>query len=375
MQISHSGRGAYEASLAAFGDRFAATWYDTRDGRADIYLAMLDANGRPRWPEKRLTAGKAFAYEPDIQAVDSQLAIAWYEKAADGTMTAKLGLWTRDGKPRWTKSLSPAGRYGRNPVVRAARGKIFVAWLEYSVGEAPAVWGRWFDVQGTATASARRVAPAGPTTWNLNAAIDQHGRAWVVFDAQAGTRSDELFLVCIDGARTETVRLSVDDGFDSKYPDLAFSGDRAALTWFDARDGNEEVYLFVARADDLRAGFKDGLEHRAVRVTHTPGESIGVYLAWNGRQLGLAWCDNSEGKQHELFFQLFNDAAEAIGPAKQLTHNASWSLIPAIRPSREGFALVWNEFTPGALGAHGSDGRSEVMFATIPTVRTDASIR
>jgi uncharacterized iron-regulated membrane protein len=361
LQISHSGRGAYEASLTPFGDGFAASWYDTRHGHAEIYLQWLDGNGRPVRTEQRLTNGSANAYEPDIQALDSNLVVAWYEKAADGALTAKLGLWTKDGQPRWNKSLSAPGHFGRNPVVRAARGRVFSAWIENRPGEDQAVWGQWFDAQGRPAASPLRLAPAGHTTWNLNAAIDDRGRAWVVFDARVETRRDELYLVSVDGASTNVIRLSGDDGFDSKYPDLAFRGERAALTWFDVREGNEEVYLFIAPTTEL----KEGLQSRASRVTNTSGESIGAYLAWNGSDLGLAWCDNTDGKQHEIYFQRFDDAGKAIDQPRRLTHNATSSLIPAIRPRRDGFALVWNEFTPDPKDIHGPNGRSEVMFAQI----------
>jgi hypothetical protein len=287
--------------------------------------------------------------------------VAWYEKAADGAMTPKLGLWTKDGQPRWSKALSAPGHFGRNPVVRAARGRIFCAWIENRPGGDQAVWGQWFDAQGRPAASPLRLAPAGHTTWNLNAVIDDRGRAWVVFDARAGTRSDELFLVSVDGASTSLVRLSADDGFDSKYPDLAFSGDRAALTWFDVRDGNEEVYLLVAPVADL----KEGMERRAGRVTSTPGESIGAYLAWNGSHLGLAWCDDTDGGQHEIYFQRFDAAGQAAGGPRRLTHNPASSRIPAIRPWRDGFAIVWNEFTADPRDIHGPDGRSEVMFTVV----------
>jgi uncharacterized iron-regulated membrane protein len=364
LQISHSGQGAYEASLAPLGDRVAATWYDTRDGHAEIYFTLLDGRGRPEGADKRLTVGTAAAYEPDIEAVDTGVAIAWYEKAANGALTARLGLWSQDGLQRWTTTLSADGRFGRNPVVRAFGGKLFAAWIESPPGSVPGVWGQWFDLKGMASAPPFHLAAAGTTTWNLNAAFDQAGRAWVVFDAKAETHSDELFLVRIEANASRAVRLTADDGLDSKYPDLAFSGDRVAITWFDKRDGNEEVYLFAGSAAEL-TDLTGGIEPRARRITQTPGESIGAYLAWNGRRLGLAWCDNSEGKQHEIFFQPFNEAGEPVADARRLTHNPTWSLIPAIRPWRGGFVLAWNEFTPGRLGTPGSDGRSEVMFTVM----------
>src|SRR5262245_715460 len=66
--------------------------------------------------------------------------------------------------------------------------------------------------------------------------------------------------------------------------------------WFDERDGNREVYLFVGSERELSGG----VDNRALQVTSTPGESIGAYVAWNARRhrFGLVWCDSTEG-QHD----------------------------------------------------------------------------
>jgi hypothetical protein len=358
--ISHSGSGAFEASLAGLADGFAIAWYDTRDGNPEIYVRLLDVRGRPQSSAHRLTNSSAFSYEADIEAAEGNLAVAWYEKTAAGALQAHLGLWTRDGRSRWIKTLSLAGRNSRNPVVRANGGEFFCAWLEDTDAAGSEVWAGWWDLEGRPLSPPRRLSPAGRTTWNLNATFDGRGRAWVVFDAKAGTRSEELFFVRTDKTSSEVVRLTADDGFASKYPDLVFGGDRAALTWFDERDGNKEVYLFVAQADDLQEGF----ESRALRVTHTPGESIGAYVAWNGRHFGLAWCDDTEG-QDEVYFQSFDPDGGALQEPQKLTRNKMFSLIPAIRPAADGFALVWNEYTPDRRGSHESRGRSEIVFSFV----------
>lgn len=197
----------------------------------------------------------------------------------------------------------------------------------------------------------------------MNATIDDQRRAWVVFDARVETRADEVFVARVDKTTSRVTRVTADDGFASKYPDLAVGGGRVALTWFDERDGNKEVYLFVAGEEDL----KEGLEARAARITNSPGESIGAYVAWNAkrRRFGLAWCDNSEG-QHDIYFEPFDARGRPIGVTRRLTKNSTDSLIPAIRPSGEGFALAWNEYAPARKGVHESDDdRSEVSFAFV----------
>src|SRR5687768_15074317 len=112
-QISASGKGAYEAALVASlrRDGFITAWYDTRDGNAEIYMRLLDENGRPAGPERRLTNGREESYEPSIaQAGINDVAVAWYDKAPDGRLTAKLGVWTLDGVNRWTTTVASPDR-------------------------------------------------------------------------------------------------------------------------------------------------------------------------------------------------------------------------------------------------------------------------
>ena len=206
------------------------------------------------------------------------------------------------------------------------------------------------------------MADAGPTTWNVNAAIDGDGRAWVVFDATAGTRTDEIFLVVADAddAAASPVRLTDDDGIPSKYPDLAFGPHAAAVTWFDERDGNREVYLAVAPFPWLR----DRFEAHTRRVTATAGASIGAYVTWSGGRVGLAWSDDTGGES-EVYFQAFDAVGAALDAAERLTSNSTASLIPAIQPWGDGFALAWNEDVVEERGDHRSGGRSDIVFVTV----------
>jgi hypothetical protein len=156
--------------------------------------------------------------------------------------------------------------------------------------------------------------------------------------------------------------MTADDGVPSKYPDIAGVG-LFAVAWFDERQGNKEVYLFVGTEPD----FAGEIDARARRVTSTPGESIGAYLEWSddadpaARRIGLAWCDDSVG-QHEVYFRAFDLDAMPLGDPRRVTHTPTSSLVPAIRAWRGGFALAWNEFRPGPE-AHA--GTSEIAFAIV----------
>src|SRR5262245_2810497 len=323
-QITDSGFGAFEVSLAASNDELAVAWYDTRDGNAEVYVRSLDADGHGAGPEIRLTTTAAESFEPDIALLPGAFAIAWYEKAHDGTMRAQLGVWQRDGAPVWSTPIAVGAGSSRNAIVRRRGDALFCTWIEADEQRREFVWGGWWSLAGQPLGSPSRLGAAGDTTYNLNAAIAPAGEAWVVFDARAETRVDELFVATLAESGTTLARITADDGIRSKYPDLAFSPDgRAAITWFDERDGNREVYLAAGRADELLVP----IEERALRVTTTPGASIGAYLAWNGARIGLAWSDDSGGT-FDVFFQPFDAAGRPLEPARRISDSAQNSLIP-----------------------------------------------
>jgi hypothetical protein len=103
---------------------------------------------------------------------------------------------------------------------------------------------------------------------------------------------------------------------------------------------------------------------RGARVTNTPGHSIGAYVTWNGDRIGLAWCDDSDQAQHEVFFQQFLVSGAPASAAVRLTHTRASSGVPVIKPWKSSFALAWNESEAAPDGGHGG-GRSQIVLRVI----------
>jgi hypothetical protein len=358
-QVSDSGRGAYEVSLATWSDGLAIGWYDTRDGNGEIYLHVLDADAREHGPELRLTRTPEQSYEADLAPLGDDIAVAWYEKAADGHLAAQLARYSRGGVRGWRVRLGE--RDTRNPVLRSFGGALFAAWIEAKDGGGENVRAAWWNADGTARGPATTLGAAGATTWNLNAAVADDGTAYVAYDAARADEPHELYLASLAHGQHRLTALRSTGTHSSRYPDIGLAGDRAAITWFDERDGNDEVYLAVGSRRDL-----DGaIMTHAQRVTMTPGDSIGAYLAWNGDKLGLVWSDNDVGN-YEIYFQAFSADGRRQGTTRRLTSTSKESLIPAIRPWRGGFAIAWSEVVRGEHGFHGDDARSEVLVGFVP---------
>jgi hypothetical protein len=337
--LSPSGHYAYELSLASDSEHLVAAWHGGKSGNA-IWVRRTDAAGKPVGSPIQLTDGQRDAYEPDIQLVGEDLLLGWYEKeASTGALTARLGRFSQQGQPRWQLTLSAPEAKGRNVVVRVHADQALVAWIETPVDGESALWTARVGIDGAYVQPPQHRVPVSTETWNLNAAVDNTGALYVVYDAKIGSRAKEMHLLVVSAEGVAEHVLSSNDGHDSTYPDVSLSGEHAALTWFDSRDGNSEVYLFVGDIADLQ----EPVDNHGRRITDTPGQSIGAYIAWNGDRLGLAWCDDSTG-QSEVFSQEFDLKGSPLGAALRRTRNPTQSSIPSIRPWRDGFALAWNEY-------------------------------
>ena len=99
VEVSRSGQGAYEASIAPHGGGFAVAWHDTRHGFPEIYARLLDAiepgrshelhfqrftaGGAPDGGPRRLTDNPTTSLIPAIRGAGSRFALAWNEDVVE----------------------------------------------------------------------------------------------------------------------------------------------------------------------------------------------------------------------------------------------------------------------------------------------------
>ena len=349
---------AHELSLAIVGADAFAAWHGGHGDEAAIYLQALDQAGRPEGPPRRISPPGFDSYEPDLIAVDGGLVVAWYGRDREqGRLQAWLAGLDLSGTRQWLVPLQDGGK-AKNPVVRRVGEALHVAWLSPDDTGATRVMHRLFGVGGRPLGPPRQIARADHDTWNVNAAVLGE-RFFVAYDAALDDGSDEVRLVMVEGDDAKTITLTPPDGHASLYPDLQFGPDgTAALTWFDERDGNQEVYLQLFA---LRDGELSPISE-ARRITHGPAQSIGAYLTWNGPRLGLAWSDEDNG-QRDIFLQTFDSKGEPLSPPRNLSQSAQNSSVPAIRAYRQGFLLAWNDYVMTEGGGHDTVTSSTAHFA------------
>jgi hypothetical protein len=330
-------------------------------------LQGIDARGQLRGPWIQISDGPGLALEPDLVWSADGLVVAWYERERKtGMLTAWLAAVAPEGEPQWRVPLSGGGKQARNPVVRVHDQALHVAWIEQDGPEnaEAGIWYQRFSAAGSPLQPPMHVGRASRETWNLNAAVHD-GTFVIVYDATIGTAAPELHMIGIRDGTAEHRRLSEDDGYASLYPDLQFSvSGRAALTWFDERDGNQEVYLLTADSDALGS---IGTAN-ARRISHTPEDSIGAYLAWNGEMIGLAWSDRVGG-QRDIFTQQFSAEGRPVSPVYRVASSPEHAGVPAIRARDERFLIAWNDYVLRGDRAHMDVVTSRARVAHVPISR------
>ncbi len=345
---------AYELSLATDGETLLAGWHGGYEAPDSIFLQLLTPAGKTRGAPVRITTGPHHAYEPDLLLMDGDVIVAWYEKdMRTSALSAWVGRFSIEGQKRWRQRLGERHRVTRNPVVRAVDDALAVAWIEQdadAVSQEAEVWSVQMSPDGEFLGDALQSGAASRDTWNLNAAVGGDGVFHIVFDAGLGNARNELQHIAIANGDAVQTQMSSDDGFASLYPDIAIGKNgEAALTWFDERDGNREVYLRAGATID--AVIQKATESH--RVSHTAAASIGAYLAFGDKDLALVWSDRDQG-QGELYARIFDRTGAPASNIRRLTHTAEQSSIPAIRRFGTGWAVVWNEYVSLSEVGHGS---------------------
>jgi len=357
---------AHELSIAVGPGRTFAAWHGGFGKGSSIYIQEIDTRGSFKASPIRVSEGNLLAYEPDLVIAGTHPVIAWYEKdPADGRLSAWLAGLTSEGNRQWVVRLGDRESSSRNPVVRVIGDKLHVAWIEQALRDngdnQSSIRHQVFTLSGKALAPAHEIGRANRDTWNLNATTSGN-RFIVAYDAALSTQAHELHMLVVSGQDVLHRSLSGNDGYASLYPDLQVNASgRAALTWFDERDGNQEVYLLAAPLDTFVTGALPPPE----RISHSDEASIGAYLSWNGEVIGLAWSDEEAG-QRQIFTRTFEANGTPLGPVRHFAPVEGSASVPAIRARGADFLLAWNDYVIASGSVHSDVKASHARIAMLP---------
>lgn len=146
-----------------------------------------------------------------------------------------------------------------------------------------------------------------------------------------------------DGARYHGVdetpqRLSHQDDTRSGAAGLSSDGERWGVTLWGETDRREFRFLGVST---------EGTFEDEKLLTNHNGGSYGGPLVWTGAFYGIAWPDNRQDENVEMYFNRLDRNGDKLGPDLRLTNTPDFSLNPSINYDGSEFLVFWNDYQGG----------------------------
>ena len=110
------------------------------------------------------------------------------------------------------------------------------------------------------------------------------------------------------------------------------------------------------------AVFAAACSPRPAQVSNSRTGAFEAALTPFDNGFAVAWYDTRDGNA-EIYIRLLDGNSRLSGPERRLTGGNTWSILPAIRSWRAGFALAWTEYQPTSSQSH--EGPGEVAFAVV----------
>lgn len=202
----------------------------------------------------------------------------------------------------------------------------------------------------------RQISQSGRGAYEASLVPMADGFAAAWYDTRHGL--PEIYARRIDRqGRPSGPERGLTNGTDRAYePAIAVVEDDLAVAWYE----RSPAATYRAR---VGVWTRDGERAWTRALSAATHDGRNPVVRTNAREVFCAWLEYAAGGNPDVWVQWFDLTGQPLVPSRRIAQ--THSLIPAIRAAGDGFALVWNEFTPGPRGGHDSDGRSEIVFTLV----------
>ncbi len=283
------------SSLAAAGLELHVIWMDNRDGNFEIYYKRSLDGGSGWSGDVRLTDNAALSQFPSIALSGSVVNVIWQD-SRDGN-TEIYYKRSPDGGATW----GPDQRLTNDPAgsifasVSASGSAVHVVWEEYRDGNAE-IYDKHSMDAGLSWSPDIRLTndPAisfSPSVWVLGSHVHV---AW--YDRRDSNIAEIYYKRSSDAGANwgSDTRLTNDIG-GSFHPSVRAAASNVHVTWYDDRDGNNEIYYKVST--------DTGVSWAAdTRLTVNGSQSIQTSVAVANQVVHVLWQDERDGNT-EVYYK------------------------------------------------------------------------
>lgn len=169
------------------------------------------------------------------------------------------------------------------------------------------------------------------------------------------------------GASWEADTRLTNDAANSLSPSVAVSGSNVHVTWFDQRDGNNEIY-YKRSIDGGQSWSTD------IRLTNNSSSSIYSAVAAVGDRIHVVWEEYRDGNG-EIYYKRSTDGGASWSADTRLTNNAANSFSPSVAAAAGDVNIAWFDQRDGNLEIYDKHSANEGLnWSTDKRITNDPAV-
>jgi len=335
--------------VAAVVDIVHIVWFDQREGNDEIFYKRSSDGGLTWGIDTRLTNNPAVSWYPSIAAFGSNVHIVW-EDDRHGYREIYYIHSSDAGLSWFTETrLTNNPLHSTSAAVAVFESNIYVVWHDFSDGN-PEIYFKRSTDGGFNWDPELRLTNDSASSYNPSISVAGSTIHLTWYDNRDG--NDEIYYKrSTNGGISwgNDTRLTNNSSF-SMYPCISALGANICITWQDFRDGNREIYFIRSTNDGINWGTE-------TRLTVNSAESYMPSIIQSGPNIHIVWYDGRDGN-YEIYYKNSTNAGVNWNTDTRLTDNSSYSWYSSIALFGTALYVVWTD---------NRDGNWEVYFKNNPT--------
>lgn len=322
-------------------DVIYATWYDYSPGQSDVFFAKSIDDGKTFLVQNLSNDLKA-SYNPWIDGVKNNVYVVWNDGGKSqeldvsgekrivdvlfGDMEIYFARSDDFGNTFEIKNISNTDGDSVNPRLRIDGNNVFVVWAQDTSSSSEIYFSK-SENYGLNFTAPINISNSLKNSYDSGIAL-QESNVYVIWKESYENQTDILFSKSTDYGSTfdSPINLSMDkgDSLITRDTQIRAVGDNVFVVFSAEINKNREAYITISR--DKGKTFEE-----PVNISNNPGKSQLPQLYSDNSNLFVLWEDDSSGNFDVLLRQSI-DSGRSFGPIKNITTDASNSLISVLGP-------------------------------------------
>lgn len=182
--------------------------------------------------------------------------------------------------------------------------------------------------------------------YDPKAALLSTGEMMVVWYDASNSWNYQIFGRCYDAAGNpvgDDFLINDFTGNDAYSPSIAACGNSFVVTWYDYRNGHEDIYAqrYGSTGSALGGNF---IVNDVASYSYSPS------IAANDSGFVIAWCDYRSGNGYDIYAQRYDASGATMGSNFLVNDDVSNfdQYYPSVAISDSGFVVAWDDYRSGS---------------------------